>query len=112
MERITHLFSRITRTAIMGFILLPLLLSLGCTARYSQAISGSIPKEPGTEISTSATGLSVFAIAFTEPTPAHEQVMSLLGGCSSLTNVEIDYRETVFFIVGIPKVSVKANCIR
>ena len=87
-------------------------LSGACTARYSHSLSGPIPKASGTEVSSSSTGLSVFAITFTEPDPAHKQVISLLGACNSLDNVQVDYREKVFLIVGIPEISVKANCVK
>ena len=86
--------------------------SVACTARYSQSLSGPIPNQAGTPVSTSSTGLSVFGIAFTEPKPAHEQVLQLLGGCNSLNKVQVDYREKVFFVVGIPEVSVDAVCVK
>ena len=98
---------------LLGLCLLLVLAPVAaCTARYSQSLSGAIPKAQGTPVSSSATGLSVFAIAFSEPTSAHEQVMQLIGGCESLNTVQVDYREMTFIILGIPKVSVKATCIQ
>ena len=93
-------------------LLLNLVPLVACTARYSQSLSGAIPKSQGTPVSSSATGLSVFAIAFSEPTSAHEQVTQLIGGCEMLNTVQVDYRETTFLILGIPKVSVKAICVQ
>lgn len=86
--------------------------SAACTARYSHMLSGPIPNQAGTPVSTTSTGLSVFGIAFTEPKPAHEQVTQLLGGCNSLNKVQVDYREKVFFVVGIPEISVDAVCVK
>ena len=105
--------SRWMRYAIgVLLVLLPLVSSAACTARYSHSLSGPIPNASGADVSTSSTGLSVFAIAFTEPKPAHEQVISLLGACSSLNNVQVDYREKVFLVVGIPEISIKAKCVK
>lgn len=81
-----------------------------CTARYSQSLSGAIPQVPGRNVQTSATGFTLFGIAISDPTPAHEQISQLMGGCKSLNAVEVDYREKMFFIMGIPKISVKATC--
>ena len=104
--------SMILKMFLVAGVALSLGLSAACTARYSQSLSGAIPKTQGTPVSSSATGLSVFGIAFNEPTPAHEQVMQLIGACQSLNAVEVDYREKVFVIVGIPEVSVKATCVQ
>lgn len=56
------------------------------------------------------TGFSLFNITFSEPTPAHEQVKSLMGACSRLTRVQVDYRELSFLIFGIPSVTVTGVC--
>jgi hypothetical protein len=87
------------------------LLGNGCTARYSHSLAGSIPNTSGRQVEASDSGFSLFGIAFSEPKSAHKHVTSLLGACSSLTKVEVDYRETLFVILGIPKVSVKATCV-
>ena len=81
-----------------------------CTIRYSQALVGRIPASKGQEVRASDPGLSILQITVNEPTPAHEQVASLLGACSALTKVEVDYREISFFIVGIPEVTITAVC--
>jgi hypothetical protein len=104
--------SMILKMLLVACVALSLGLSAACTARYSQTLSGPIPNQAGTPVSTSSTGLSVFAIAFTEPKPAHEQVQQLLGGCSSLNKVQVDYREKVFLVVGIPEISVDAVCVK
>ena len=103
----------ISLLGVLGAIALvsTIFLQAACTARYSQSLSGAIPQVQGKPVSTESTGLTVFGIAFSEPTPAHEQVTELMGGCQSLNAVEVDYREMVFLIVGIPKVSVEATCV-
>jgi hypothetical protein len=104
--------SLFARTCLLTLLLVPLLVLGACTARYSQSLSGGIPKSTGTSVSTNATGLTLFGIAVTEPTPAHEQITQLIGGCERLDAVEVDYRETVFLILGIPKIGVKATCVQ
>ena len=84
--------------------------SAACTARYSQSLVGRIPSSSGQEVSSSDAGLSIFAVVVNEPTSAAEQVGSLLGACNRLTKVQVDYREILFFIVGIPKISITATC--
>jgi hypothetical protein len=111
-RRGTMSLSMILKMFLVAGVALSLGLSAACTARYSQSLSGQIPNSKGTLVSSSATGLSVFGIAFNEPTPAHEQVMQLIGACRSLNAVQVDYREKVFVIVGIPEISVKATCIQ
>jgi len=81
-----------------------------CTIRYSQSLAGPIPKSSGTEVRSRDTGFSLFNITFSEPTPAHQQVVSLMGACSRLTRVEVDYRELSFAIFGIPSVRVTGIC--
>ena len=100
------------RRFLAGLCVLSLIVGVGCTARYSQSLAGRIPPDTGTRVQTSDSGFALFSIVFSEPTSAHEQVVSLMGGCSELTKVQVDYRELLFFIVGIPKVTVTANCIR
>ena len=100
-----------SRSLAVGAVVLALILG-GCTTRYSQSLAGRIPSTQGKEVRSSDTGFSLLQITFSEPKSAHEQVGSLLGGCSHLTQVEVDYRELVFFIVGIPSVTVTANCVK
>ncbi len=68
--------------------------------------------DAGTRVRSSDSGFALFGIVLSEPTSAHEQVVSLMGGCTELTKVEVDYRELSVFIVGIPKVTIVANCVR
>ncbi len=96
--------------AVLLLCAMPLLA--GCTVLYSQALAGRIPETPGKEVRSSDTGFSLLSIAINEPTPAHEQVISLLGACSELTRVEVDYRSLVFFIIGFPRVTVTGKCVR
>ena len=84
----------------------------GCTIRYSQSLTGNIPHESGKQVRSSDAGFELFQIAFSEPTPAHEQIASLMGACTSLTEVEVDYRSIVFLIIGFPRVTVTGNCVR
>lgn len=100
------------RANLTALAVAALVIGSGCTARYSQSLAGRIPVDTGTRVRSSDSGFSLFGIAMSEPTSAHEQVISLMGGCSELTKVEVDYREIVFFIVGIPKVTITANCVR
>jgi hypothetical protein len=85
---------------------------LGCTIRYSQSLTGTIPKESGTRVRTSDAGFELFQIALSDPTHAHEQVTSLMGACTSLTEVEVDYRSLSFFIISFPRVTIQGNCIK
>lgn len=93
-------------------LLIGVLAATGCTARYSQALAGRIAEAKGSEVRSSDTGFSLFQITFTEPRSAHEQATALMGGCKELNNVEVDYRELLFFIVGIPRVTVTGTCVR
>ena len=96
----------------LGMVFLgSLVLQTACTARYSQSLSGAIPQVAGRPVSTSSTGFTLFGIAISDPTPAHEQVQQMMGGCKSLNAVEVDYREKMFLILGIPKISIKASCV-
>lgn len=83
-----------------------------CTVRYSQSIAGAIPNSSGTQVRSSDAGFSLFQIAIVEPTAAHKQVTSLLGACTRLTKLEVDYRELSFLILGIPRVTVTGTCER
>lgn len=98
-----------TRTGFAAGVVLMLALG-GCTIRYSQSLAGRLPPAKGTPVQSSDSGFSLLQITFSEPTPAHEQVISLLGACQALTNVEVDYRELYFLLFGIPKVSVHGVC--
>jgi len=89
-----------------------LLLTGACTARFSQSLTGSIPATQGTKTTASDTGLSIFNIVVDEPQPAHELVTGLLASCKQLVRVQVDYRELVIIIVGIPKVEVTGYCVQ
>lgn len=95
---------------LVGGLLGTLVLCSACTIRYSQSLTGAIPKSAGTDVRSRDTGFSLFSITFSEPTPAHEQVKSLMGACSRLTRVQVDYRELSFAIFGIPSVTVTGVC--
>jgi len=101
----------VTRMALL-FGLLAVIALPACTIRYSQSLAGAIPEPTGSEVRSSDAGFSLFQIALSEPTHAHEQVKSLMGACSRLTNVEVDYRELSFAILGIPRVTVTGYCER
>ena len=83
-----------------------------CTARYSQALAARIPQAQGTEVKSSDAGFSLFAIVLSEPKPAHEQAAALLGPCTELTNVEVDYRELLFVLFGLPRITVTGTCVK
>ena len=95
---------------LMGCLLGTALLLSACTVRYSQSLTGAIPKSTGTEVRSTDTGFELFDITLSEPTPAHEQVVSLMGQCSRLTRVEIDYRSLSFILFSIPRVTVTGLC--
>lgn len=101
-----------TRFLRLGLLVSASIVAVGCTTRYSQSLTGTIPRANGTEVRSSDTGFSLFGIALDEPRSAHEQVLSLLGPCSSLTKVWVDYRELTFIILGIPKVTVSGTCVQ
>jgi hypothetical protein len=85
-------------------------LCSACTVRYSQSLTGAIPKGTGTEVRSQDTGFALFEITLSEPTPAHQQVVSLMGQCSRLTRVEVDYRSLSFILFSIPRVTVTGLC--
>lgn len=95
---------------LVGCLLGTALLLSACTIRYSQSLTGAIPKSAGTDVRSRDTGFTLFSITFSEPTPAHEQVKSLMGACSRLTRVQVDYRELSFLLFGIPSVTVTGVC--
>lgn len=99
-------------SSIATVLVICALATSGCTIRYSQSLVGAIPNKAGSQVRSSDTGFSLFQITLSEPTPAHEQVMSLMGACNELTQVEVDYREILFVIIGIPRVTVTGNCVR
>ena len=92
-------------------IALSLMIS-ACTIRYSQGLTGQIPSTQGSEVRSSDAGFEFFSIAISEPTPAHELIISLLGACSELNRVEVDYRSLSFFIIAFPRVTVTGVCVR
>ena len=83
---------------------------VGCTIRYSQSLTGATPKSEGSAVRSSDSGFSLFNIAFVEPTAAHEQVAALMGACSRLTRVQVDYRALSFGVFGLPRVTVTGMC--
>ena len=93
-------------------LMVGMLVSTGCTIRYSQSLAGRIPKEAGTQVRSSDAGFELLNIALNEPTPAHEQVMGLMGACKSLTQVEVDYRALNFLLLSLPRVTVTGQCIQ
>jgi len=99
------------RTRIVLLLTLAIAAGTGCTVRYSQALVGTLPQETGSQVRSSATGFELLSIALTEPTPAHEQVQSLMGACKKLTRVEVDYRQLFFILFGIPRITVTGQCV-
>lgn len=98
---------------VLAFSLLMIVIgSAGCTVRYSQSLAGTIPGDAGSDVRSSDAGFSLLSITLSEPTHAHEQVTSLMGACSKLTKVEVDYRELSFLLFGLPRVTVTGTCLR
>ncbi|UCE85314.1 MAG: hypothetical protein JSU66_13330 [Deltaproteobacteria bacterium] len=91
-------------------LLVGALLTTGCTIRYSQSLASAMPQTDGREVRSNDTGFSLLNITLSEPDSAHDQVRALIGACSRLTKVQVDYRELSFVLFGIPKVSVKGIC--
>ena len=100
------------RTVLVSLLASLVALGSGCTIRYSQALAGAIPDTAGTPVRSSDTGFSLLNIALSEPRHAHEQVTSLMGACSKLTKVEVDYRDLYFLLFSIPRVTVVGNCVK
>jgi hypothetical protein len=98
--------------SFIGLAVAALLAALGCTQRYSQALTGVIPKAQGNLVKSSDTGFSFLGIAISEPRPAHEQVQVLLAPCTELVRVEVDYREVVVLIIGFPTIAVTGTCVK
>ena len=103
---------RSVRMSAAIVLLVVLSTSNACTARYSQALAARIPQAQGKEVTSSDAGFSLFQIVLSEPKPAHEQAAALLGPCKELTNVEVDYRELLFVIIGFPRVTVTGTCVQ
>ena len=99
-----------TRSLLVLVVALTTATAFGCTSRYSQSLAGAIPQAEGSRVESSDSGFSFLGITFDEPRSAHDQVTSLLGECSTLNKVEVDYREMFFLIFGVPRVAVKADC--
>ena len=97
---------------LLSVVFVCLLFSVGCTARFSQSLTGSIPATQGTKATASDTGLAIFGIVVDEPQPAHELVTGMMGNCKQLVRVQVDYREMLIIIVGIPKVEVTGYCVQ
>jgi hypothetical protein len=97
---------------ILASLFVCMVVGSGCTMRYSQALAGAVPDVVGTPVRSSDTGFSLVGIALSEPRHAHEQVASLMGACSKLTRVEVDYRELWFLLFGIPRVTVTGSCVK
>jgi hypothetical protein len=100
------------RTILASLLVCLAAVGSGCTIRYSQALAGAVPDTAGTPVRSSDTGFSLLYITLSEPRHAHEQVASLMGACSKLTKVEVDYRELFFILFGIPRVTVTGNCVK
>ena len=64
----------------------------------------------GRRVSASSTGLEIFQIEVNDTESAANLTKQVGGSCKSLTNVETDYRTMLIFIVGIPKLTVSADC--
>lgn len=91
-------------------IVCSLFFSMGCTIRYSQSLTSALPQSQGREVRSSDAGFNILQITIDEPRSAHEQVRGLIGACSRLTKVQVDYRELSFLLFGFPRVTVEGVC--
>jgi hypothetical protein len=96
------------KIACIGLGALALTLA-GCTIRHSRTLDNASPTT-ARRVSASSTGLEIFSIEINDTASAASLVSQLKGGCKSLKNVDVDYRTMVILIVGIPKLTVSADC--
>ena len=73
-----------------------LLMTTGCTIRYSQSLAAAMDRSTGSAVNSSDRGFTLIGITLSEPTSAHDQVRALVSSCSRLTKVQVDYRELSF----------------
>lgn len=85
------------------------LLLCACTARYSHTLANVEPVAvPSYATESSDTGLSLFQFVLVEPESARKQLAKM--NCNVPHNVLTDYREMLIFFVGLPRVSIEADC--
>jgi hypothetical protein len=86
-----------------------MLVATGCTIRHSRTLDNAGPSS-ARRVSASSTGLEIFSIEVNDTESADKLAKQLSGGCKALKNVEADYRTMGILIVGIPKLTVSADC--
>ncbi len=86
-----------------------MLFSVGCTMRYSRTLDNVAPSS-GRRVSASSTGLEILQIEINDTASADKLAKQAGGACKALKNVETDYRSMGILIVGIPKLTVSADC--
>jgi hypothetical protein len=86
-----------------------LLATTGCTIRHSRTLDNVGPAG-GRRVSASSTGLEIFQIEVNDTESAANLARQAGGSCKALRNVETDYRTTGILIIGIPKLTVSADC--
>lgn len=96
------------KIACIGLGALALTLA-GCTIRHSRTLDNVSPTT-ARRVSASSTGLEIFSIEINDTASAASLVNQLKGGCKSLKNVDVDYRTMGILIVGIPRLTVSADC--
>lgn len=81
----------------------------GCTMRHSRTLDNTGPVA-GRRVSASSTGLEILNIEINDTASADKLAKQISGGCKALRNVETDYRTMGILIVGIPRLTVSADC--
>jgi hypothetical protein len=94
----------------LSFFLFSILLA-SCTWRYSRELVAVGPNV-GARMTVRSTGFELAFINIVEPDTTSELIDELRteGHCTALHNIEIDYRNFIFFFFNLPRVTVSANC--
>ena len=86
-------------------VLIMVLITTGCTARYSKTLVGSISIEQYQPRMSQSTGFEIYNIVTNEPASARDISLNL--SCES-TLTQVDYRSTFFYaflLFSMPKVN-------
>ena len=86
-----------------------LLLISACTIRHSRMLDSASPKGVR-RVTASSSGLEILSIEINDTESTASLLKQAGGQCRELKNVDVDYRTTLYCIVGIPKLTVSADC--
>jgi hypothetical protein len=96
------------RLMVLGSVCL-MFAATGCTMRHSRTLDNAGPVV-GRRVSASSTGLEILSIEINDTQSADKLAKQIGGSCKALRNVETDYRTMGILIVGIPRLTVSADC--